>query len=400
MATTIQWRSEKRKVKDLLPADYNPRKMTEQERRDLEQSIASFGTVEPVIVNTGRRANVLIGGHQRTTIYADIGLKEIEVRVPDRELTAKEERELNLRLNKNTGSWDPEKLKELGLDLLLDVGFGDEDMQLLFDDVDIIEDEFNVSRAIKSVQMPKTVPGDIYQLGNHRLVCGSTEGEETLQKLMRGDMASLVWVDPPTNTRKEKTYLEKLGAIVFAVKDAMSPNAHIFFWVGENYIGYVQALYSSAGITSNAVCMWIRSRPTMSPKIVFNTAYVPCVYGSMGKPFVNRTIGNANGVLNKEIGIGNQLQEEVFERINVWIDPEGSDKDYLHEKPVTLAEKPFKRCSAPGHIILDPFAGAGASIIAAEQIGRHVRAMQEDPVLCDVIVQRWEEFTNKKAKKI
>ena len=125
----VTWTTEKRKVSDLIPADYNPRKMTEQEERDLRDSIEEFGRVIPVVVNIGKRSNILIGGHQRTSIYNKDA--EIEVMVPSRELTKEEEKKLNLRLNKNTGSWDFEKLKTMDISLLLDVGFGDEELSTL-----------------------------------------------------------------------------------------------------------------------------------------------------------------------------------------------------------------------------------------------------------------------------
>lgn len=182
--TALTWTTEKREVGVLKAADYNPRKMSEQEERDLEESIDEFGTVVPVVVNIGKRANVLIGGHQRTRLYEKRGIKEVEVMVPSRELTKTEEKKLNLRLNKNTGSWDMEKLKEIDLTMLLEVGFGDDDLQTLFDDVDVIEDEFNVTRAIKEMKKARVKPGEMYQLGEHRLLCGDSTKLEDVQRLM------------------------------------------------------------------------------------------------------------------------------------------------------------------------------------------------------------------------
>ena len=96
----ITWTNERRKVAKLIPADYNPRMLNDKDRRDLEQSIKKFDAVEPIVVNIGERNDILIGGHQRVTIYADLGIDEIDVRVPNRELTIEEETELNLRLNR------------------------------------------------------------------------------------------------------------------------------------------------------------------------------------------------------------------------------------------------------------------------------------------------------------
>src|SRR3990167_1938467 len=195
----IEWKIERRAVKSLIPADYNPRKMTESERRDLEDSIKEFGTVSPLAINIGKREGVLIGGHQRTTIYADLGIEWIDVMVPSRELNEEEERRLNLRLNKNTGSWDMEKLKDMDLGMLLDVGFGDEELSSLWDDVDVIEDEYNVNRAIKEIKTPRIKPGEVYQLGDHRLMCGDSTDPDHVKALMLEDLADVIYCDPPYN---------------------------------------------------------------------------------------------------------------------------------------------------------------------------------------------------------
>lgn len=121
-----------RKVRDLIPADYNPRIIGAKEKADLMASVVEFGKVIPVVVNTGKSKNRLIGGHQRVQIYADLGEAdlEIEVRVPSRELSDREERDLNIRLNKNTGSWDMEKLvKNFKMEDLVDIGFIDDDLK-------------------------------------------------------------------------------------------------------------------------------------------------------------------------------------------------------------------------------------------------------------------------------
>ena len=138
----------------------------------------------------------------------------------------------------------------------------------------------------------------------------------------------------------------------------------------------------------------------VTPKNAFNKAYEPVVYGTRGNPFVNTGIKNMSEILNKEIDSGNQIQEDVWEYLSLWIDK--SDRkdayDYQYQKPVTLIEKPLKRCTAPGHVVLDLFGGSGSTIIACEQLKRRCCTMEKDPIMVDVIVRRWEEFTNQKAK--
>lgn len=127
----LTWKIEKRKIKDLIPADYNPRQLSEKGKADLMESITRFGQVEPIVINLD---NTIIGGHQRITIYADLKIESTEVMVPNRKLTKIEERELNLRLNKNTGEWDWRKLKDFfEINELMDVGFGKDEISAFFD---------------------------------------------------------------------------------------------------------------------------------------------------------------------------------------------------------------------------------------------------------------------------
>ena len=424
---SITWKSERRKVSDLIPADYNPRHMTENERRDLEDSIRQFGQAIPLVVNTGKRKDRVIGGHQRATIYADLMIDEIDVMVPSRELTLKEEKTLNLRLNKNTGSWDMEKLQAMDMDMLLDVGFGDEDLQLMFDDVDVIDDEFDEKKAVERAKKEvKCATGDLWQLDEHRLMIGDSTQPEAILRLMKGDKADVILSDPPynigldynkgisTSGKYEGTYTGKKDSkkkidyttlINESLKSALSVtklNAHIFYWCDEKYIWLLQTIFTENKIENKRVCMWIKNNFNMTPQIAFNKVYEPCVYGTIGQPFLNKNMNNLNEVLNKEITSGNQVHEEILDMINLWVEKRDNAQDYQHptQKPVTLSEKPLKRCSAPGHIVLDSFAGSGSSMIACQQLSRKWRGCEQDPIFGTVIIDRWEAFTNLKAKKL
>lgn len=445
--SSITWKSERRQVKDLIPASYNPRKMTEDERRDLEASIKEFGAVIPIVVNIGKRNNTVIGGHQRTKIYCDLGIEEIDVMVPSRELNSKEEKTLNLRLNKNTGSWDTEKLQAMDMTMLLDVGFGDEDLQMLFDDVDVIDDEFDEGKAVEKAKKDiKCATGDLWQLGEHRLMIGDSTQPEAILKLMGGDKADVILSDPPYNIGLDynkgistsgkyegeygghsrsgvdksgfpsqkykgmklsdsKTLAKYTEFIDKSLKTALSvtkPDAHIFYWCDEKYIWLLQTLFNENKIENKRVCMWIKNNFNMTPQVAFNKVYEPCVYGTIGQPFLNKNMNNLNEILNKEITSGNQVHEEILDMINLWVEKRDNAQDYQHptQKPVTLSEKPLKRCSAPGHIVLDSFAGSGSSMIACQQLNRKWRGCELDPIFGTVIIDRFEAFSGQKAKKL
>lgn len=439
--STLTWTTEKRKVSELKAADYNPRKLSEQEEIDLEASIEEFGTVIPVVVNIGKRKNILIGGHQRTKLYEKRGIDKVEVMVPSRELTKVEEKKLNLRLNKNTGSWDQEKLKEMDLTMLLEVGFGDEDLQMFFDDVDVLEDTYNAERAIKEMTKPTVKSGEVWQLGDHRIMCGDSMDLEQVKTLMNNDLADVVYCDPPYNiglnyqkgtniggnqrksgtkakdTKRKydhgettfkndkKSYKDYGIFIDTAIKNALEvakPNTHVFFWCDERNIWVLQTLFKQNGVDNKRVCMWIKNNFSPTPQIAFNKSYEPCVYGTRGTPYLNTALRGLTEVMNKEVEAGNQIHEDILEIISLWPIKRDHNGTYEHptQKPINLNERPLKRTSAPGHIVLDLFGGSGSTLIACEQIKRKARLMEQDPIFASVIVDRWEKFTNQKAKKV
>lgn len=419
----LEWKTEKRKVKDLIPADYNPRQISYVERLDLEKSIKEFGAVIPIVVNL---TGTIIGGHQRVSIYADLAYEEIDVMVPNRELTLEEEMRLNLRLNKNTGSWDETKLADMDVDMLLDVGFNKDELSDMMDD-DIIQDKFDHKKAVEKAKNTNVKIGDVYQLGEHRVMCGSSLEQGDVEKLMGGERANMIYSDPPYNigldynsgigtknkyqgttemelndkkTKKDyKSFLDGTMKSGIAVSEK---DVHIFYWCDEAYIGMVQSLIQENGGENKRVCMWIKNNQNPTPQIAFNKCYEPCVYGVIGKPYLNKNYTAFNEVLNKEVGTGNQAQEDIFDLFNIWLIKRDNAVDYEHptQKPVNLHEKALKRCSAPGSIVLDLFGGSGSTMMACEQLKRKSYSMELNPIFVQVIINRFEEFTGQKAKKL
>ena len=154
-------------VSELKPADYNPRKSSEKETQDLKDSITKFGLLDPIIVNGSvERRNVVIGGHFRLRVAKDLGYLQVPVvyiDIPDVE----KEKELNLRLNKNQGSWDLLLLSKFDPGLLRGVGFAHDDMQKIFD-ASASEDGFNAEEEYSKIDQPVTQPGDLWLLGRHK----------------------------------------------------------------------------------------------------------------------------------------------------------------------------------------------------------------------------------------
>jgi DNA modification methylase len=422
----IVWSISKVRIEDIQANGYNPRKISESEKKDLQKSITEFGTVVPIILNTGTRNGVVIGGEQRFKIYKDLGYVEVECMQPSRELSPDEEKELNLRLNKNTGSWNEDLLKDFDINLLLDVGFGDEELQNMFDDLDTVDDDFDVQKAVKEVTTPKVKIGEIWELGNHRLLVGDSTDITLVQQLMENDKADLVLSDSPYNigldyskgvgnsekyqgsysakddSKKDKDFRAFLHKSIEVAKSVCKKDAHFFYWSDSSYIGMVQSLYEEHKIDNKRVCLWLKNNQNCTPKIAWNKMYEPCIYGITGKPYLNQNLNNLTEILNQEITTGNQSHDEILEMLDIWIEKRDPTSTYLHptQKPVTLSEKPLKRCSAPGHIIFSPFGGSGSDLIACEQLNRKWRGVEIDLVFATVIIERFEKFTGLKAKKI
>lgn len=420
----ITWHTEKRKVKDLIPAGYNPRLISEKEKADLMESIKEYGEVEPLIINTD---NKLIGGHQRTTIYADLGIEEIEVRVPSRTLTLDEEMRLNIRLNKNTGSWDGKKLREMNVDMLLEVGFDDAELSNFWDDIRTEDDKIDIKKEVEKAKETKIKTGELYQLGQHRLLCGDSTVAEDVTKLLGSEKVDMVYCDPPYNigldynngiggkgkyggsynedhgdSKKDIDYKSFIEKTVRHAKANISKGAHFFYWCDEKYIGLFQSIFEELGIDNKRVCMWIKNNANPTPQVAFNKVYEPCVYGTVGRPFLNPHIRNLNEVLNREVISGNQVHTEIFDMFNIWLVDRDNTRDYDHptQKPITLHEKPLKRCTAPGGVVLDLFGGSGSTLIACQQLNRKAFLLEQDPIFCQVIINRWEKETGRQAEKV
>ena len=408
-------------VEVLNPAPYNPRKWSKKATADLKESIKKFGMVDPIICNSAaERNNVVIGGHFRLHVAKSLGYKEVPVvytLIPDIE----KEKELNLRLNSNTGDWDFNLLKEFNLDMLLDVGFDSKLLKPIWGELNGVEED-NFQKETSTAKDINTNPGDIYQLGEHRLICGDSTDMKVINLLMNGEKANMLYSDMPYNisldydkgfgkdpkyggkTDDSKTteeYAKFVKTTILNGINSCEKDAHIFWYCDENYIWLVQTTYHSLGIDCKRVCLWIKNNQNPTPDVAFNKCYEPCIYGTIGSPKLN-PINNLTEILSKEVTTGNDSVGEIKDMLDIWLEKRLPGADYGHptEKPVTLHEKPLRRCSKQGDIVLDLFGGSGSSLIACEQLGRKCYTVEIEPVFCDLILERYEKYTGKKPVQI
>jgi len=417
----INWKNERRKIVDLIPADYNPRRLTDIQKEQLKKSLEKFNLADPLILNTD---NTLIGGHQRLKILIDLGIEEIDVRMPDRALTKEEEKELNLRLNKNIGEWDIDMLLKFDQNMLMDVGFDNNELGDYWDSLLSIEDDnFNVQKELAEIKEIKTQKGDFYKLGNHYLICGDSTDPEIVKKLIGENKMQMIYCDPPYNIgldynkgigtnnkyggktddkKSQKEYREFLDKTIKNAKTTIAENCHIFYYCDENYIWLLQNLFQENGIKLKRVCLWIKNNQNPTPQIAFNKVYEPCIYGIIGAPYLNDKYKNLNEIINKEVGSGNQTIDDILDMINIWLVKRENSQDYEHptQKPITLTQKPITRCTNLGDKILDLFGGSGSTLIAAEILKRQAFLAEYEPIFCDLIIKRYEHLSGKSAKKI
>ena len=410
---------------ELKPAEYNPRKWDDSSIAKLTQSIRRFGLIDPLIVNNAQnRKNIIIGGHFRFEIAKRLGINKIPVvyvNIPDIE----KERELNLRLNRNIGDWDYDLLKSFDINLLLDVGFDDSDLSSIWDEsLGVEDDEFNTEEELTKIKGIKTKPGDIYELGPHILGCGDATDSQFLDKFITTSQIDMVYMDPPYNisldynngigtrakygghfTKDNKTWDEYKEFLNNAIKNALrkvKENCHVFCYCDESYIGLLQQIYRKLGIDNKRVCLWVKNNQNATPQVAFNKTYEPCVYGTIGKPYLSDRLNNLTEILNKEVATGNRMLDDILDIFNIWLVKRLPAKDYEHptEKPPTLHEKPLRRCTRVGDTVLDLFGGSGSTLIACEQLKRKCILTELEPIFCDLIIRRYEKLTGRKVGRV
>jgi DNA modification methylase len=410
-------------ISTLKPAQYNPRKISKESLGQLKESIARFQMVDPIIVNSSpKRKNIVIGGHMRLRAAKELGHKTVPVVYVDIS-NLRKEKELNLRLNRNTGEWDFDKLKSFDLNLLTDIGFSDFDLSNVWNDAETEDDDFDIEKELKQIKKPKTKLGDLIVLGEHRLICGDSTDPKVLARLFGSERASMIYSDPVYNIqidynsgiggkahyggnvndkRSDNEYREFLKKSMANALSVAKHDVHFFYWCDQIYIGMVQDLYREVGIDNKRVCLWLKNSHNPTPGVAFNKCYEPCPYGVRGKPYIAKNPQNLNEVMNKEVTTGNNMLEETLDLLDVWMVKRLPVTDYEHatQKPPKLHEKAIRRCTKPGDIILDSFSGSASTMVAAEPLKRRVFGVELEPAFCDLAMRRYEKLTGKKARII
>ena len=377
-----------RDISDLIFAEYNPRQMTADQKQHLTDSMKRFGFVDPIIINTHeKRSNVIIGGHQRVRIAKELGITSIPC--VELSLDINEEKELNIRLNKNTGEWDFDALANyFEVSDLIEWGFDEKELNFDVEAQEGLTDD----DAIPEVTEPTCKPGDLWILGDHRLLCGDATISTDVDKLMDGEKADMVFTDPP--------YGMNLDAEGFAkMPKAKGTTAHEY----KNIIG------DGSDFTPDLITSIFMSAPNAKEVFIWGADYFAELLPDRndGSLIVwdKRQEGGTDKLFGSsfEICWSKERHKRDIARI-LWAGYFGMSSDdtkqrvHPTQKPTELAVWFFDRWGSGLITVLDLFLGSGSTLIACEKTNRKCYGMELDPHYCDVIVKRWEDFTGKKAE--
>jgi len=387
-------------VDRLIPYARNPRTHTEEQVAQIAASIAEFGFVNPVLVGAD---GVIIAGHARVMAARKLGLGEVPVIVLDH-LSQAQRRALVIadnRLAENAG-WDEEMLRvelealredDFSLDLL---GFEDAEIEaLLAESDDAITGNTDDDAVPEAPEAAVTVPGDVWVLGEHRLLCGDATVMTDVEKVLAGGLADMTWSDLPYNVNYGATMKDKLRkkhrriandnlgpAFEPFLRDACTnilavTKGAIYICMSSSELHTLYRAFTESGGHWSTFLIWAKNTFTMG-RSDYQRQYEPILYGWK------------EGTDHYWCGARDQG--------DVWF-VKKPIKNELHptQKPVELIERAIRNSSQARDVVLDPFAGSGSTLVACEKTGRQARLIELEPKYCDVIIRRFEEFSGKRA---
>ena len=379
----------------LIPYARNSRTHSAEQISQIAASIQQFGFVNPILVGDD---NVIIAGHGRLLAAQQLGMEQLPVIVLGH-LGETQRRALIIADNKlaEGAGWDEEILRMdltalQDLDFDLDIlGFADDEIDELFADEETEQTGNTEDDATPEVpEEAVTKPNDIWLLGPHRLLCGSATQIDDVQKLLNDELVDMVFTDPPYNVnyegktkKRQKISNDNLGTDFeqflydSCVNMLMVTKGSLYIAMSSGELITLMKAFKEAGGKWSTFIIWAKNHFTLG-RSDYQRQYEPLLYGWKEG--------------NDHFWCGARNQGDVWQ-INKPV------KNDLHPtmKPVELVERAIKNSSKTKDIVFDPFAGSGSTLIASEKSNRQARLIELDPKYCDVIVQRWQDFTGKEA---
>lgn len=386
-------------IESLVPYARNPRR-NEDAVAKVAASIAEFGWRQPIVVD---EEMVIVAGHTRYEAAKKLGLRTVPVHVASG-LTSNQIKAYRLMDNRShqEAEWDLDllglELKDLQLENFdLDLtGFDDAEISKLLDSL-AAEEEGDPDQAPEAPEQAVSKPGDLWLMGDHRLLCGDATVLADVEKVLNGSLADMCFCDPPYNvdygapgragsgnSKKGRQILNDALGDGFkrflydaSVNILAVTKGAVYMCMSSSELHSLQAAFTEAGGHWSTFVIWAKNRFTLG-RSDYQRQYEPILYGWKDG--------------TDHYWCGDRDQGDVW-----FIDKPMKNDLHPTMKPVELVERALRNSSKSRDIVLDPFGGSGTSLIACERTGRHARLIELDPRYCDVIVKRWQEQSGKTA---
>jgi DNA modification methylase len=406
--TTTTLKIETVALDTLHPDPANPRFISEKDLEALAKSIREFGLIDPILAR--RETRVVIGGHQRLVAARKLGLKTVPVVFLD--LSEERAQLLNIALNKISGEFDQELLGRLltglaetpELDLSLS-GFDGKEIDLLLKGLELREkrdrpETLDLDAALRAAyENPRAQPGDLFQLGEHRLLCGDATKAEDVEELLGGRRAAMAFTDPPygvalgdhggrqPGSRRRRLANDDLGPEAWemfcrgwAHNLITNVDGALYICMSTKEWATVSRVLAEAGGHWSETIIWAKDRFVLG-RADYQRAYEPIWYGWR------------EGAKRQFFGGRDQS--------DIWQIPRPDDSP-LHPtmKPLELVERALENSSRAGEVVLDLFLGSGSTLVAAQRTGRVCYGLELDPHYASLAIARWEAFAGNRAQKM
>ncbi|MBO7629782.1 MAG: DNA modification methylase [Bacteroidales bacterium] len=389
---------------EVIPYDKNAKLHDERQVRNVANSIRRFGWQQDTVIT---RDKVLVIGHCRRLAALQLGCM-LPYHIIDKdadELTEEDIKELRFADNlTNESPWDY-ALGALDMADLSFEGFEFDLSEFVADEEETVEDDY--SPAVPDD--PKARLGDIYLLGNHRLMCGDSTRMDDVARLVDGEQIDMLLTDPPYNVDYNgtagKIKNDNMDSDSFRLflrnafanaKAVLKPGGVFHIWYGESEAYNFRGACAEAGISVRQQLVWVKSKATIGRQD-FQHQYESVLAGDSFDDSDMEERGYEPMLYGWTDGSGHKWYKKRKERDVLFFDKPTASKEHPTMKPVLLFDYEMKCNTRPGDAVMDLFGGSGTTIIAAEQNGRRAFVMEYDPKFVDVIIDRWEKFTGEKA---
>lgn len=397
----LNWTSKTIQISELKEYEHNPRRIGKKEFEKLVSSIKEDGYHQRIIVN---QDNVIIGGHQRKKALLEAGLKEtdtVEVLIPDRQLTQEELDRINIRDNLSFGEYNLDILaNRFNAETLVDFGISG-DMLVGFDDDELLAAAEGSSSSEELPAEPKARLGDVYILGNHRLMCGDSTNPQHVDKLLNGSNPILMVTDPPygvnynpewRNEAREGNDSKNLGKVLNDDRYDWSEAYSLFtgdiayIWHSASYTHKFAETIENGGFNLINLIIWNKQHFVLS-RGDYHHKHEPCWYA----------VRKSQKVKHNWQGRRDQSTVWDIDNNNYGAKTKEDQTGHGTQKPLECMLRPILNNSKKGQSVYDPFGGSGTTLIACQKSNRNCYMMELSPAYVDIIINRWEKETGKEA---